>query len=90
MEENASVAKTALKPAAAPSTVDQQRTFPSRFPVVGVVASAGGLNAFKKFLEAMPEDSFPETQVFFPTSHPFWKPGQYQNQNRPSVVSSNI
>lgn len=57
MEENASVAKTALKPAAAPSTVDQQRTFPSRFPVVGVVASAGGLNAFKKFLEAMPEDS---------------------------------
>jgi two-component system CheB/CheR fusion protein len=29
----------------------------SRFPVVGIVASAGGLNAFKKFLAAMPEDS---------------------------------
>src|SRR5688572_30604347 len=30
---------------------------PQNFPVVGIGASAGGLNAFKKFLEAIPEES---------------------------------
>ncbi len=30
---------------------------PSGFPIVGIVASAGGLDAFKKFLTAMPADS---------------------------------
>lgn len=30
---------------------------PSVFPVVGIVASAGGLDAFKKFFSAMPADS---------------------------------
>ncbi len=30
---------------------------PSGFPIVGIVASAGGLDAFKKFFAAMPSDS---------------------------------
>ena len=30
---------------------------PQNFPVVGIGASAGGLTAFKRFLEAIPEDS---------------------------------
>ena len=29
----------------------------NQFPVVGIGASAGGLDAFKKFLKAMPENS---------------------------------
>ena len=29
---------------------------PNHFPVVGIGASAGGLDAFKKLLKAIPED----------------------------------
>lgn len=29
----------------------------NQFPVVGISASAGGLDAFKKFLKAIPENS---------------------------------
>ncbi|MES2893244.1 MAG: chemotaxis protein CheB [Bacteroidota bacterium] len=32
-------------------------THPNNFPIVGIGASAGGLSAFKRFLEAIPEDS---------------------------------
>lgn len=56
-EIDPSEAETALNRTAASSTAAQESTVPSRFPVVGVVASAGGLNAFKRFLEGMPEES---------------------------------
>lgn len=39
------------------STEPQEAPLRPRFPIVGIVASAGGLNAFKRFLTAMPEDS---------------------------------
>jgi len=34
-----------------------ERTAPLRVPIVGIGASAGGLDAFRKFLTAMPLDS---------------------------------
>jgi two-component system, chemotaxis family, CheB/CheR fusion protein len=35
----------------------RSQTLPNGFPIVGIVASAGGLDAFKKFFLAMPPDS---------------------------------
>lgn len=37
--------------------LDKPDAHPVRFPVVGIGASAGGLDAFKKFFSAMPRDS---------------------------------
>lgn len=39
------------------ATSAPDETAPVRVPVVGVAASAGGLDAFRKFLAAMPDDS---------------------------------
>ncbi len=40
-----------------PSPDEANREPPSSSPIVGIVASAGGLDAFKKFFSAMPADS---------------------------------
>ena len=40
-----------------PSSIMHKRTNPPEFPVVGIGASAGGLDAFKRFFTAMPADS---------------------------------
>ncbi len=42
---------------AAASTVETDKPVPDRFPIVGIGASAGGLDAFRKFLTVMPGDS---------------------------------
>src|SRR5258706_10428339 len=52
-------AKRVIRTAPAPGTRDAAGRAPEdhRFPVVGIGASAGGLDAFKKLLAAAPGDS---------------------------------
>src|SRR5262249_19072721 len=55
------VTTTAEPAAAAPSDAQDQEgprpAVPSRFPIVGIGASAGGLEALEQFLKHMPKDS---------------------------------
>ena len=47
---------TAPEPPPAADPAPPERPTPAAFPVVGIGASAGGLDAFKKFFAAMPAD----------------------------------
>jgi two-component system CheB/CheR fusion protein len=49
--------KKGVKPSKQVKPFLQRPTAPVLPPVVGIGASAGGLNAFKKFLSAMPANS---------------------------------
>ena len=52
-----SKSKLAGSVAAERAAADQPPSLEQSFPVVGVGASAGGLEAFKKLLQAMPPDA---------------------------------